>query len=115
MLTAYTVLRPDGTREEGSVDWPREPTFEQIKALVGPHLNGDPLEHVTVLHQGQRTDMFVSEYGHLARAGRGPLPRNDAATTTYRAAWLSTHPGDNPESMPFIAGPAILFDRRVWF
>jgi hypothetical protein len=54
--------------------------------------------------------MFVDEDGH----GR-ERPRNEAATTIYRANWLRQHPGVDPETLPWIAGPAVLFDRRVWF
>jgi hypothetical protein len=56
-------------------------------------------------------DMFVDEIGHV-RDG-GPKPRNDAATAIYRANWLRAEGGD-PETLPWIAGIAIVFDRRIW-
>ena len=37
-----------------------------------------PLEHVTVLHDGKRADMFVDEMGHVRMDG--PKTRNDVAT-----------------------------------
>ena len=71
-----------------------------------------PLEHVTVLHDGKRADMFVDEMGHVRMDG--PKPRNDVATGLYRANWMAQHRGQDPEDLPFIAGNAVLFDRIVW-
>lgn len=52
--------------------------------------------------------MFVDEMGALKR-----LPRNDAATKIYRNSFLSKRPDDDPEKLPLIAGPAVVFLRRV--
>ncbi len=67
-----------------------------------------------MLHEGQRRDMFVSEYGRLQMPGRGPLPRNERATAIYRTLALVQAPATDPERLPWIAGPAVLFERRVW-
>jgi hypothetical protein len=115
MKTEYTIFKPgDGAVERGEVDWPKDPGYHLIKALVEPLFGGDPLEHVSVLHDGRRRDMFVSEYGHMRIATRDPMPRNERATAIYRTNWMTQHPDQDPESLPTIAGPAILFYRIVW-
>lgn len=112
MLTGALILLPDGTRAEGFVDLPEEPSrYSEIRAAIRALLvlgKAYP-EHVSVLHESKRADMFVHEDGH----GDG-LPRNEAATAIYRAAWLRDHPADEPETLPWIAGPAVIFDRIVW-
>jgi len=106
--TALIILRADGTREDRSVDMAGDPGLAELRDVLEPILTGRP-EHVAVLHEGRRTEMFVHEDGH----GEG-LPRNEAATAIYRAAWLRNHPADDPETLPCIAGPAVIFDRIVW-
>ena len=98
----------------GEVEWPWVAGYERIRALIEPHLGGEPLEHVSVLHEGQRRDMFVSELGRLELLTRGPLPRNDRATAIYRTNWLTRNPSTIPEALPWIAGVAVLFEERVW-
>jgi hypothetical protein len=113
--TPFLILRADNTSLDSSIKWPREPWCDLIRQLIEPLLDGESLEHVSVLYDGMRRDLFVSELGHLELTSRPPLPRNDRATTIYRAAWLSRHPDTDPEEMPWIAGTAVLFLRRVWF
>lgn len=48
IATGYTIYRPDGSEEQGSVDWPDSPTTGQIRQLVEPIVEG-PMEHVRVL------------------------------------------------------------------
>ena len=110
METSYTIYRPDGTQERRAVDWPEEPSYAAIRDLVQP-LVGNPMEHVNVLHQGVRADMFVDEMGHMRIH---PGERNEDATTIYRANWLRQHPGTDPESLPWIVGTAVVFDRIIW-
>lgn len=113
--TAYRIIRPgDGALERHVIAWPPEPGYLLIKNLVEPLLDGEPLEQVSVLHDGMPRDMFVSEVGRLAMPHRGPLPRNDRATAIYRTNWLTRHPGTDPETLHWIAGVAVLFERRVW-
>lgn len=116
MRTTYTIIRVgDASLEHGEIDWPPAPDLKLIHALIDPILGeGEPLEHVTVLHDGERRDMFVSEFGHMALTWRAPLPINDRATVIYRHNWLTQHPGVDPETLPNIAGTAILFARWVW-
>jgi hypothetical protein len=101
-----------------------------------PLLDGGDPEHVLV-YSGARPylgdrfyrDMFVDEEGQALllrltedgvsavrdRPGKG-LPRNEAATALYRRNVLMHEAPSDPESHPWIAGPAVFFpDRRVWF
>jgi hypothetical protein len=112
MKTTIKIFRPDGTVEERDVSdtMTAEPGYSALRDLITPLLDGRNMEHVSVLHDGQRADMFVDEEGHLLG-----LPRNEAATTIYRNNWLTQHPDVDPETIPFIVGPAVLFSRRVWF
>lgn len=109
-MTTMTIMRPDGETEAREIDLLDDPGYHRLKDLLHPLLDGGVLEHVTVLHDGKRTDMFVDDCGLLKS-----LPRNEAATAIYRNNWLTQHPDEEPESLPAIHGPAILFSRRVWF
>jgi len=111
MKTDYTIIRADNTEEQGSVDWPRAPKYETMKALIGPIVKG-PMEHVYVLHNEKPASMFVDESA-LIRA-QVP-PRNEKATRIYRAAAMKKRPGIYTESLPPIFGDVILFDRVVWY
>jgi len=64
MITKYQILRPDGTVADAEVDWPATPHYTMIAALIRPLIGGAHLEHVSVLHNGGRRDMFVDENGH---------------------------------------------------
>ena len=96
MKTEYTILRPNGTQQTYSIDWPEEPDYLTIKALVEP-IVGEPMEHVSVLRNGERADMFVDEYGHMRKEKQ---EFNKAATKIYDFA-------------P-IVGTAVIFRRIVW-
>jgi hypothetical protein len=117
MKTSYTVIRVgDVPLESGEIDWPPEPGIKLIHGLIDPILGaGEPLEHVSVLHDGRPADMFVSELGHRALTTRGPLPINGRATIIYRHYWMTRFPETDAKGLPTIAGTAILFSRRVWF
>lgn len=107
----YRVIPTDDSAvTTGSVDWPAKPGFDAINKIVQPLIGGGHIEHVTVLHDGQRRDMFVDEEGRI----KG-MTRNERATAIYRTAWLSRNPGKSADDLPFIAGPAVLFTKRVWF
>lgn len=111
MKTAYTIYRVGhASGEYHEIDWPEEPGYDKIKALIEPLLDDNPLEHVTVLYDGERADMFVDEMGAMK-----PLPVNERATVIYRTNWLTQHPKADPDSLPAIHGTAILFHRRVWY
>lgn len=113
--TTLTVFRPSDDGREVKIeivrlDLPEDPGYEKLDKILRPLLNGADLERVNVFHDGAYTDMFVDDVGKLKK-----LPRNDAATNIYRNNWMTHNPGTDPEDLPAIYGPAILFDRKVWF
>jgi hypothetical protein len=114
MLTRYTLYPVSGPPVEATIDWPRNPDLSRIRALVEPMLGNEPMEHVSVLHSDRPHDMFASEVGHLELTTRDPLLRNEAATTIYRNFALTKYPKTNPETLSWIAGPAVLFHRIIW-
>jgi len=107
---AMYVYQP-GAREPQIVNirLPVVPSLDDLRKAVLPQLNATYFEHVNVLFEGAAADMFVDETGHHSHR-----PRNELATMIYRAAWLDAHPADDPEDLPWIAGPAVVFGRRVW-
>ena len=106
----FRVIDPDGSVFEHRVEMSRPPTLKEIRAAVMPHLDeSENLEHVSVLHDGKRADMFVDERGIQYRR-----QRNDTATRIYRHNWMTRHPECDPEKLPIIVGPAVLFDEIVW-
>ena len=107
MRTTYRILRPNGQHEAREVEWPADPTYHQIERLIKPLLGGEDLEHVNVTYRGERADMFVCENGKLFN-----MPRNETATGIYRTDRV--RPGRDPESVSYIVGVAIVFDRKVW-
>jgi len=109
MKTTITIYRPGAAPELRIEDMPEQPGYRAIAAYVEPLLDGANLERVNVLNDNRETDMFVDEMGQL----KG-LPRNDEATKVYRRIGLLRHPGIDPEMIPFIAGTAVLFHRKVW-
>lgn len=109
MITTYTVIKVDGTLEQHEIDIPQDPGYSTLREIVVPHLGGHPMEHVSVLYDGKPADMFVDSDGQM----RG-LDRNVVATQIYRSYTLSKQFID-PEELPDVVGPAVLFDRRVWF
>ncbi len=106
------IFRPDRTVPDiVNSRLPKRPDYQVIKTLMLPIIEGAEYpEHVSVLFQDRSTDMFVDETGVL----KG-LPRNEVATAIYRTAWLKAHPNGNPESLPHIAGIAVVTGRRIWF
>lgn len=104
-----TIYRPAELPEEREVDAAWAPTIEGLRTLLTPLLDGAQYEHVYVLHEGQRRDLFVDE-----ESRRKGLDRNEAATAIYRNNWLTRHPTADPESLEAIYGPAVLFSARVW-
>jgi hypothetical protein len=109
-MTTITIMRPGLPDQSRPVELADQPGYPSLVAIIRPLLDGCDLEHVTVLHGGKRTDMFVDEMSSV----KG-LPRNEPATAIYRNNWLTQHPEEAPEGLPAIYGPAVLFSRRVWF
>lgn len=111
MKCTYHIMRPGKPRETRKHEFKNAPDYRQLKDLLTPLLDGAPLEHVYVLYEGRRADMFVDEMGHVRNV---PLPRNEEATAIYRANALKRGMASDPEDLPWIAGPAILFEEIVW-
>jgi len=92
-------------------NWSDKRAYDLLKIFVGPVFD-EPFEHVAVLYEGHRRDMFVGETSSI----NGRHIRNIRATAIYRANVLTRAPGTDPESLPSISGPAVLFpDTIVWF
>lgn len=98
--------RPAKTLPNPMSDAPR---WLEIKALVRRHLGDCTIEHITVLHEKQRRDMFCDEDFQAKE-----LPFNELATSIYRAWTMSQRPGQDPNKLPAVCGPALLFGRIVW-
>ena len=109
MKTTYTIYRVGEKPETCEVDWPEEPGYHRIDKLVRPLLDGANLEHVTVLHNGERADLFVDDVGLI----KG-LFRNPEASEIYQAAAIARRPDADRSTLPSIYGTAILFARIVW-
>ena len=111
--TRVTIMRPGAADEERFFnDLPPEPGFHALnRILTTPDLLGEgtDIEHVSVLHDRQRLDMFVDETGALKK-----LPVNAAATKIYHAATLARMDNVDTKKLPKIYGTAVLFHRRVW-
>lgn len=110
VTTRYVWLRPGVLPKPGTFTIPTRPGYALLRELIEPMLDDARLEHVAVLYQGRRGDMFVDEIGSLR-----DLPVNEHATAIYRAASITQSPGLDPDSLPAIHGPAVVFDRQVWF
>lgn len=120
MQTKVLIMRPGQPHETREYDLPKAPGYEVLREIIAPILERGALEHVSVWadfdggFKYKPLDMFVDDCGLLKS-----LPRNEAATAIYRRANLmgrsSLPAADDPESLSFICGTAILFNRRVWF
>lgn len=112
MKTTMTIMFANGgTSEHPLPDFPQTPDYDRLKALIEPHLNGDSLERVSVLHPDYGpSDMFVGEMSAI-----NGQPLNPKATLIYRNNWLRGHAHQAPDSFPAIYGTAVQFNRRVWF
>lgn len=90
--------------EVSSADW------RVIRVMLTEHL-GEPPEHVAVLFEGARRDMFVGETSAI----NGRVIRNIRGTEIYRNNTMTRSPRTDPESLPAVSGPAVLFpDEIVW-
>lgn len=115
MKTKMLIMRPEEPNEKREVELPKYPSYPTLRDLVGPIIGCHHIEHVTVLADFEgatayrRSDMFVDEDGHA----KG-LPFNGNATAIYRRNALLHQGVKDPETLSWIAGPAVLFDRIVW-
>jgi hypothetical protein len=109
----YTILHANGHKTLGQIrDFPTDAAavHEAITRLVAVAIGEDvQFEQLGVWYKGRRTDMFVDKTGRLKR-----LRRNEAATAIYRAGVVARQKPPPPvESLPWIAGDAVLLSRRV--
>jgi hypothetical protein len=122
MKTRILIMLPGQPAETRDVELPGDgeatpkDCYLALKAIIEP-ITGKPFEHVTVLadfaggENFRRSDMFVYELGHVIKP---PLPRNEEATAIYRRNALLHQGYTDPEELPWIAGPAVLFQHIVW-
>jgi hypothetical protein len=89
-----------------------EPDFEVLRPKIMQALApASDYEHVLVFWWNRYTDMFVDETGVL----KG-LPVNERATEIYLNNLRVHAPGSDALILPpSIHGPAVLFDKKVWF
>lgn len=112
--TKAILMRPEQPNQTVAFDLPHAATLDELKDVILPWLGCEHMEHVSVLadfsggFRFQVADMFIDEMGHA----KG-LPRNENATAIYRRNAVLNQ-GVAPEELPWIAGPALLFRRKVW-
>lgn len=85
--------------------------FTDPLVLVGcaeQHLDGGRAQRIEVILDGDVRGMYVDDLAHLK-----DLPRNERATALYRSHYVLSHPFVQPESLPYIAGTAVLFTSPV--
>lgn len=105
----YILVPVLGDRQEfGIQGWRDNDAYSLLKSFIGPHFD-ESFEHVAVLFEGNRRDMFVGETSSI----NGRHIRNIRATEIYRANALSQDPRLDPEDLPAISGPAVLFPSYV--
>src|SRR5882672_4639557 len=115
MKTKLLIMIPEEANEGREVELPRFPSYPTLRDLLTPIIGCKHIEHVSVLADFKggldfkRADMFVDEDGHA----RG-LARNGNATAIYRRNALIHQGVEDPESLSWIAGVAVLFERVVW-
>jgi hypothetical protein len=108
--TRYRVFTVSGLSVDHEVLMERNPIHEELFDLVEPHLGGASPMHIRVLcpYTNVWTDMFIDNMAALKR-----LPRNEEATKIFRNGYLAKRPNDDPEKLPYIAGPAVVFLRPI--
>jgi hypothetical protein len=109
--TTYDVIQADGSVTSHVADLDDEPGYKAISKLVVPYLDGQNLEHVTVLWNGKYTDMFVGEFSAVVG-----WPVNERATEIYLNN-IAVHDPDlyAQGGHPKIYGPVVVFSRRIWY
>ena len=109
MKTKMTLIYPSGQTLAKEVYLPAEPNLDQLYHACGGVIPKGYLEHVRIITDDDEVvSMLVHESGHMER-----LAYNAVATEHYRRNAVRS--GANAEGLPWIVGPAVLFDRIVWF
>jgi hypothetical protein len=116
METRLLIMKPDEPNERRTIELPERPGYPEIRDLVRLLIPGcEHIEHVSVLADFnggldfRRSDMFVDEDGHAKR-----LPRNENATIIYRRNALMHQGVKDAETLSWIVGTAVLFQRTIW-
>ena len=88
----------------------KKPVRLGIRCISAWARNAGPSSEIAILkpNSHRAADMFVDETRDHQRV------RRNEATRLYRANWLKRHPKDDPESLPYIACAAAVFEERVW-
>lgn len=113
--TKMLIMRPEAPNHKMEIELVKFPSYDTLKTLLTPIIGCKHIEHVSVLADFEgatafrRADMFVDEDGHA----KG-LPLNGNATEIYRRNALIHQGVKDPETLSWIAGTAVLFDRIVW-
>ena len=109
--TVDVIVFTPGTSEliRHQITIPQEPHYGDLNKAIGPLIGGGikNIEHVTVLFDGVRADMFVDDES----ASKG-LEVNQAATRVYHEA--SRRRGDDMTAAPRIYGVAVLSKKILW-
>jgi hypothetical protein len=79
--------------------WEYPEKMELTKIITGFLGDNAPTRALCAHSDGKPFDMFMNE-----TAGLKELPRNERATTIYRAAYMARHPTHDPESLAAIFG-----------
>lgn len=97
-------------QEQRTQVWRDSDAYRLLKSSIAKHFD-EAFERVNVLYLGEYRDMFVGETSSI----NGRHIRNIRATDIYRNNALSNGWADDPEKLPAICGPAVLFpDYQVW-
>jgi hypothetical protein len=114
MKTEVQVIPPEGEITVHELDWPKEPSYEQLcEVMKLANIPRGYLEHVNVWLKDEKryTDMIVHESGRLEGH-----PHNPRASELYWAN-AEAHQNATREEMKAqgydIVGTALLFNRRV--
>jgi hypothetical protein len=113
--TKMLIMIPEQPNTKVEVELPKYPSYSTLRDVLNPIIGCKYIEHVSVLADFEgatafrRADMFVDEDGHARK-----LPFNGFATDIYRRNALINQGVTDPETLSWIAGTAVLFDRIVW-
>lgn len=94
-----------------TVPWPNN--YREMNAAFSPMIGGR-IEHISVLFEGERMDMFVT-FDDPDLPDRDPLLVNEAATQIYHGASIARGDKSDRSKWPKIHGVAIITRQRVWF
>ena len=104
-----------------TITLPKEHHYPDLNATIGALIGPNKIEHVAVLYNGERHDLFVDEFSAInprvafddpKLPDEGPQPVNEAATLIYHEA--SRQRGDDLTDAPKIHGVAVLCLQKVW-